>query len=162
MESASHIINITSAFMPELNPTLAFLFLKASHSKWDMLTEFKALHDSGCAAKTMSTKAYMGMTNSNNVPLRQPRKPILVQSCTGELTPTRGLADLTIQFEGRNGNFICVIHSVIICDVINFDFILGRDITGSNLKIAETNDILYLSELNERIHNLMNYLASHS
>ena len=162
MESASHIINVTSTFMPELNPTLAFVFLKASHSKWDMLTEYKALHDSGCAATTMSTKAYMRMTNSTNVTLRQPRKPILVQSCTGELTPTRGLADIIIQFEGRNGNFISVTHSVVICDVIDFDFILGRDITGSHLKIAETNDFLYLSELNERIHNLTNYLASHS
>ena len=147
--------------MPEMNPTLAFVFLKASLTKWDTSTEFKALHDSGCAATTMSTKAYMTLNNSSNVTIRQPAKPILVQSCTGELTPTRGIAELQIQFNGANGNSICVTHSVVICDNIDFDFILGRDITGSNLKIAETNQYMYLSELNERIHNLTNYLATH-
>ena len=147
--------------MSQFNPTLAFVFLKASHNKYDTPTEFKALHDSGCAATTMNTKAYMRLANANNVALTQPAKPIIVQSCTGELTPTRGLAELQLQFIGKNGNSVCVTHTVVICDNIDFDFILGRDITGSKLKIAETNEFLYLSELNERIHNLTNYLANH-
>jgi len=147
--------------MPELNPTLAFVNLKVATSKWADSTEFKALHDSGCAATTMSTKAFMKLTDSDKTIISQPKKTIMVQSCTGELTPTRGLAELCLQFNGANGQSLLIRHNVIICDQIDFDFILGRDITGSSLKIAETNDYLYLSELTERIYNLSTYLLTH-
>jgi len=55
MESGTHIINVVTTTMPEMNPTLAFVFLKVA-LRADS-TEFKALHDSGCAATTMSTQA---------------------------------------------------------------------------------------------------------
>ena len=99
----------------------------------------KALHNSGCAPMTMSTKAYMTLTNSSNVTIRQAAKPIIVQSCIGELTPRIEIAELQLQINGAKRNSICVTHAVVICDNIDFDFLLGRDITGSNLKIAETN-----------------------
>ena len=159
-EPASLIVNVTSAEMPDMNPTLAYVFLKVSHNKWSEPTEVRALHDSGCAATTMSTQAFMKLTNSDKITLSQPTKPILVQSCTGELTQTRGLAELDLQFKGENGNFILIRHRVIICDKIDFDLILGRDITGSSIKKAETNDYLYLSEQNEKIHNLPEYLLT--
>jgi hypothetical protein len=44
---------------------------------------------------------------------------------------------------------------------ISFDFFLGRNITGSSLKIAETNNYLYLQQLTEGIYNLSKYLATH-
>ena len=144
-----------------MNPTLAFVNLKVATNKWADSTEVRALHDSGCAATTMSTQAFMKLTDSNKITITQPKKPIMVQSCTGEITATRGLADLCLQFNGANGQSLLIQHKVIICDKIDFDFILGRDITGSSFKIAETNDYLYLSQLTERIYNLTTYLETH-
>jgi hypothetical protein len=79
----------------------------------------------------------------------------------GELTAIQGLADLCLQFNGANRQPLLIQLKVIICEQIDFDFILGRDTTGSSLKIAETNENLYLSQLTERIYNLSTYLASH-
>ncbi len=157
MESGTHIINVTSTLMPEMNPTLAFVNLKVATNKWADSTEVRALHHPGCAATTMSTQAFMKLTDSNKITITQPKKPIMVQSCTGEITTTLGLSDLCLQFNGANGQSLLIQHKVIICDKIYFDFILGRDISGSSFKIAETN----LSQLTERIYNLTTYLETH-
>jgi hypothetical protein len=122
-ESGTHIINVTSTLMPEMNPTLAFENLKVATNKWADSTEIRALHDSGCAATTMSTQAFMKLTDSDKIIITQPRKPIMVQSCTGEITATRGLAELCLQFNGANGQSLLIQHKVIICDKIDFDFI---------------------------------------
>jgi hypothetical protein len=65
--------------MTEINPTLAFVFLKVATNKWEDSTEFKALHDSGCAATTMSTQAFMKLTDSDKIIVTQQKKngPIL-------------------------------------------------------------------------------------
>jgi hypothetical protein len=60
--------------MTEINPTLAFVFLKVATNKWEDSTEFKALHDSGCAATTMSTQAFMKLTDSDKIIVTQPKK----------------------------------------------------------------------------------------
>jgi hypothetical protein len=77
MESGTHIINVVTTTMPEINPTLAFVFLKVA-LRADS-TEFKALHDSGCAATTMSTQAFMKLTDSDKIIVTQQKKngPIL-------------------------------------------------------------------------------------
>jgi hypothetical protein len=47
MESGTHIINAAATTMPDINPTLAIVYLKVDTNKWADSTEFKALHDSG-------------------------------------------------------------------------------------------------------------------
>jgi hypothetical protein len=42
MESSTHIINVTSTSMPEMNPTLAFVNLKVATNKWANSTEIRA------------------------------------------------------------------------------------------------------------------------
>ena len=120
-----------------------------------------ALHDSGCAITTMKTRTFLRMPGSNINLLQQPKSPIMIQSCTGEMTPSKGVANVNLQFIGENGNIICIDHKVIISDHIDYDLILGRDITGSSLKMAETNDHLYLSASRVRVTNLQEYLTSH-
>jgi len=70
--------------MTEINPTLAFVFLKVATNKWEDSTEFKALHDSGCAATTMSTQAFMKLTDSDKIIVTQQKK--MVQSCMFQLS----------------------------------------------------------------------------
>ncbi len=103
----------------------------------------------------------MNLTDSDKIIIKQSKKPIMVQSCTGEITATQGLADLCLQLNGANGQSLLIQHKVIICNKIDFNFFLGRDITGLSFKIAETNNYLYLSQLTERIYNLTTYLETH-
>ena len=109
----------------------------------------------------MKTRTFLSMPGSNINLLQQPKSPIMIQSCTGEMTPSKGVANVNLQFIGENGNIICIDHKVIISDHIDYDLILGRDITGSSLKMAETNDHLYLSASRVRVTNLQEYLTSH-
>jgi hypothetical protein len=103
-----------------MNPTLAFVCLKVATNKQADSTEFKALHDSGCATTTMGTQTFMKLSDSNKINIMQPKKTIMVQSCTGELTATQGLADLCLQFNGANGQSLLIQHKVIIYDKNQF------------------------------------------
>ncbi|MGV0982791.1 MAG: reverse transcriptase domain-containing protein [Polynucleobacter sp.] len=103
----------------------------------------------------------MKLTDSSKIVVKQPRVPIMIQSCTGQATAARGLAELWLNLVGKNGNTIWFQHKVIISDDIDFDLILGRDITGSPVKIAETNDFIYFSDRRERVTNLLEYLETH-
>jgi len=146
----------------ELNPTLAYMHLKLAFDKTKESVEIKALHDSGCAATVISTTTFLKLSKSDRSKITQPVETIYVKSYTGELTQIRGLTEIWIRFKGKNGNTLWHQQKVMIHDNIEFDMILGRDITGSSIKIAETNDCMYLSAKKVKITNLSEYIASHS
>lgn len=155
-------VNVMTKDQTELNPTLAYMFLKLAFDKTKESVEVKALHDSGCAATVISTNTFLKLSKSDRTKIIQPLETIYVKSYTGELTQIRGLANIWIRFKGKNGNTLWHLHKVMIHDNIDFDMILGRDITGSSLKIAETNDCMYLSSKPTKITNLQEYIANHT
>ena len=57
-----------------------------------------------------------------------------------------GITTLTLTFKGDNGQQMSFLHDVLVHDNIEHDFLLGRDFTGSPVKIMETNTHLFLSD----------------
>ncbi len=71
---------------------------------------------------------------------------IFVQSCSGEKSKILGHAALKFTFQGKNGNVVLFIHHVLITDFVQHALLVGRDFTGSQAKLMETNSHLYLSD----------------
>jgi hypothetical protein len=57
-----------------------------------------------------------------------------------------GHAALKFTFQGKNGNVVSFIHDVLITDFVQHALLVGRDFTGSQAKLMETNSHLYLSD----------------
>ena len=162
MEPTDDTITVASSVTEELNPSLAYIYLKVSTEKEGNFLPLKVLHDSGCAVTTMRSRAFLRIPGSNVNQITQPTQPILIQSCTGEMSPAKGTANIWLTFQGENGNVVITEQKVVISDHIDYDLILGRDVTGSSLKIAETNDHIYLMQARQtRIVNLLEFLQSH-
>ena len=162
MEPTEDTITVASSVTEELNPSLAYIYLKVSTEKEGNFLPLKVLHDSGCAVTTMRSRAFLRIPGSNVNQITQPTQPILIQSCTGEMSPAKGTSNIWLTFQGENGNVVITEQKVVISDHIDYDLILGRDVTGSSLKIAETNDHIYLMQARQtRIVNLLEFLQSH-
>ncbi len=71
---------------------------------------------------------------------------VFVQSCSGEKSKILGHAALKFTFQGKNGNAVLFIHDVLITDFVQHALLVGRDFTGSQAKLMETNSHLYLSD----------------
>ena len=71
---------------------------------------------------------------------------VFVQSCSGEKSKILGHAALRFTFQGENGKTVSFIHGVLITDFVQHALLVGRDFTGSQAKLMETNSHLYLSD----------------
>jgi hypothetical protein len=71
---------------------------------------------------------------------------VFVQSCSGEKSKLLGHAALKFTIQGENGNVVSFIHDVLITDFVQHALLVGRDFTGSQAKLMETNSHLYLSD----------------
>ncbi len=158
----SHLNITSSSLQAWLIPSLAYIHLKISTEKDKNCLPLKVLHDSVCTVTTMRSRALLRIPGSNVNLIDQPNQPILTQSCTGEMSPSKGTANIWLHFEGENGNVILTQQKVVVSDHIDYDLILGHDVTGFLLKIAETNDHIYLMQARQtRIFNLLEFLQSH-
>ena len=110
--------------------------------------EVKALHDSGCAATIINKKIFDKIPKKDLISFSKTPNTFVV-SVTGEQTPVYGQAKLYLTFQGENGIDLTFPLDVHIHDNIDHDFILGRDFTGSDAKIVETKDHIYLTHETE-------------
>ena len=164
-DNNNNIVTVASASTEELNPSLAYIQLNVGlENNNNRVIHIRALHDSGCAVTTITSRTFLSIPGSNINLIKQPKVPIMIQSCTGELTPSKGVADIMMQFIGENGNIMWTEQRVVISDHIDYDLILGRDVTGSPLKIMETNDHIYFhyADSDVKITNPLEYATSHN
>jgi len=113
-----------------------------------------AMHDTGCTNTMIKTSALLKLQDHDYIKLIQPKHEINIISCTGEHTSIRGFAELLLQFKGDNGIKITIPHLVMVHDEIDFDFILGLDLSGSDYKAFETNNHLYLTTNSRKVTSL--------
>ena len=127
-------------------PHLAYvkIFLGALENENTQKTSVKALHDSGCAATIINRKIFEQIPDYKNIPVNATPNTFVV-SVTGEQTAIYGSATIYVTFRGTNDINLTFPLDVHIHDDIEHDFILGRDFTGSDAKILETKDYLYLT-----------------
>jgi hypothetical protein len=126
-------------------PQTAHVFINLSTDKYNSKLNIKALHDSGCAKSIIHSKVFQKIPNVEQLTIHS-LPNIFISSCTGEKTNVRGITTLTLTFKGDNGKQISFLHDVLVHDNIEHDFLLGRDFTGSPVKILETNTHLFLSD----------------
>ena len=74
------------------------------------------------------------------------KQPTVVVTCTGASERILGMADIFMHFKGENGTKMTFELNIVVHPTINQDFLLGRDFTGSDFKVAETNSHIYLSQ----------------
>ncbi len=136
-------------------PQVAHVFINLSSPTSRDKYTVKALHDSGCAKSIIHEKIFKQIPNYEEIKIL-PLPHILISSCTGERTNVKGSVTLNLTFKGENENIITFPHDVLIHDTLEHDFLLGRDFTGSPVKILETNSHLYLTDQveNNTIENL--------
>ena len=75
----------------------------------------------------------------------------MVVTCTGATEQITGMADIYFHFKGENGSKLTFSLNIVIHPNLNHDFLLGRDFTGSDHKVAETNNHIYLSKIMQYI-----------
>ena len=127
------------------NPQLAFIRLEVGkHSVGHAFHAVKALHDSGCSASIISKSTFDNIPDKENIKINETPSTYVV-TVTGEKTPVYGSAVLYLRFTGENGTVLTLPHEVYIHDNVQYDFLLGRDFTGSNTKLFETKEHLYLT-----------------
>ncbi len=59
MEPTEDTITVASSVTEELNPSLAYIYIKVSTEKEGNFLPLKVLHDSGCAVTTMRSRAFL-------------------------------------------------------------------------------------------------------
>ena len=104
-----------------------------------------ALHDSGCASSLMKTSFFKTLPDYALIPL-EPRPNTFIVSVTGERTPVYGKATVYLKFNGDDKTTKTFPLTVHIHDNVEYDFMLGRDFTGSPYKMFETTQHLYLTD----------------
>ena len=117
------------------------------------------MHDSGCAKSVMRKEIFQSIPGYKEIPVNE-LKNVFVKSCSGEQERISGHASLKFSFEGDNGNKVSFIHDVIITDFVQHPLLLGRDFTGSSVKLLETNSHLFLSDSDKNFENLNEMLTS--
>jgi hypothetical protein len=120
------------------------LFVSAPNDKHRPVM-LRAMHDSGCAKSVMRKDVFESILGYKDILVMQ-LKNVFVKSCSCKQERVSGHAALKISFEGDNGNTVSFIHDVLITDFIQHPLLLGRDFTGSSVKLPETNSHLFLSD----------------
>jgi len=105
----------------------------------------RAMHDSGCAKTTIRTDIFKRIPNAEKIQINQ-MPNVFVQSCSGEKANILGHAALKFTFQGENGKIAYFIHDFLITDFVQHPLLVGRDFTGSQAKLMETNSHIYLTE----------------
>jgi hypothetical protein len=130
------------------NPQILFISVDLSDpcsDKSQGALRLQAMHDSGCAKTTIRTDVFKRIPNAEKI--QKNKMPnVFVQSCSGEKSKIIGHAALKFTFQGKNGNVVLFIHDVLITDFVQHALLVGRDFTGSQAKLMETNSHLYLSD----------------
>jgi hypothetical protein len=103
------------------------------------------MHDSGCAKTTIRTDVFKCIPNAGKIQINK-MPNVFVQSCSGEKSKILGHAASKFTFQGKNGKVVSFIHDVLITDFVQHALLVGRDFTGSQAKLMETNSHLYLSD----------------
>jgi hypothetical protein len=129
-------------------PQLAHINFEIGHSHTSKYIRIKALHDSGCAASIIKKSIFDLIPNSHDIEII-PKPNTFVVSVTGEKTPIYGSAILALKFTGSNDVTLTFHHEIHIHDNVEHDFLLGRDFTGSNAKLFETKEHMYLTKETE-------------
>ena len=139
-------------------PQVAHVFIELSHLLQNDSYQVKALHDSGCAKSLIHENIFKQIPFSDQITVTK-LPHIFISSCTGEQTNVKGMASINMTFIGENNNKITFPHDVLIHDSLEHDFLLGRDFTGSPVKILETNSHIYLSK-NPQMNSIENIWSS--
>ena len=130
-------------------PGLAYVNITLSsldHTFEEAKTHVLALHDSGCAKTIMNKTIFDKLIKQGQIEVKQPDRPTVIVSCTGEPQPIEGTADILLHFEGLNNVRKSFELNVIVHSGITQDFLLGRDFTGSDARAFETNKFLFLTD----------------
>ena len=127
------------------NPQIPFISVDLSDpcsDKSQGALRIQAMHDSGCAKTTIRTDVFKRIPNAEKIQINQ-MPNVFVQSCSGEKSKILGHAALRFTFQGENGKTVSFIHDVLITDFVQHALLVGRDFTGSQAKLMETNSHLY-------------------
>jgi hypothetical protein len=130
------------------NPQIPFISVDLSDPSSDKsqgTLRVQAMHDSGCAKTTIQTDVFKSIPNADKIQINK-MPNVFVQLCSGEKSKILGHAALKFIFQGENGNVVLFIHNILITDFVQHAFLVGRDFTGSQAKLMETNLHLYLSD----------------
>ena len=130
------------------SPRVSYVNIGLSTNYTDTPAQVKALHDSGCAKTVMHQRLLRTLEYQ---PTLRASPNTYISSCTGEKTTPIGNVDLFLTMTGQNGNEMKIRHNILVLPDLDYDFLLGRDFTGSEYKIMETNEHIYLTEFTE--HN---------
>ena len=104
-----------------------------------------ALHDSGCAQSVLRTDVLHEMIQQGISVRLVPTPPkFTVVTAAGVKHTPDGLARIQITFNKDTDNELSYPVTVIVYKHLSQQFLLGRDFTGSQYKICETNDYMYL------------------
>ena len=129
-------------------PQIAHVYVKLSYGQYDNKLQVKALHDSGCAKSIIHSKIFEKIPNYEKIKIT-PLPNVRITSFSGERTNVLGFVTLNLTFEGDNGNRLSFLHDVLVHDKLEHDFLLGRDFTGSPVKVLETNNHIFFSTTTE-------------
>ena len=131
-----------------LTPTLVYIPLTISdmHNQNNPgHIEIVALHDSGCAQSVLRTDVLHEMIKQGISVRLVPTPPkFTVVTAAGVKHTPDGLARIQITFNRGTDNELSYPITVIVYKHLSQQFLLGRDFTGSQYKICETNDYMYL------------------
>ena len=103
-----------------------------------------ALHDSECAQSVLRTDVLHEMIKQGISVRLVPTPPkFTVVTAAGVKHTPDGLARIQITFNKDTDNELSYPVTVIVYKHLSQQFLLGRDFTGSQYKICETNDYMY-------------------
>ena len=133
---------------------LSISTLESSH-----LLPITALNDSGCAASIIKTSVFEKLISETKTEIT-PHPNTFIVSVTGQETPVLGSAQILLTFTGTNKVTKKFPLKVYIHNDVGYDFLLGRDFTGSNAKAFETPTTLFLSDENEPPKDMTYWLSN--
>jgi hypothetical protein len=141
-------INLSNTFSTDL--PYIYVQLSLYSSKAQPIT-VRALHDSGCSQTMISKAAYLRIpgSNINNI---EPTSKFKIAAFDGRITPPLGMVKLDLSFKSEQGTTITIPRIVLVHEFTTHDFMLGRDFTGSDHKLYETNTHIYLTDQYNGIH----------
>ena len=129
--------------MTTSDPKTAYVIIYLKATKHAKPIRIKALHDSGCAKTIMSQKVFEEICQQDQVILHQ-LPNVAIASCTGERTQPTGYVSIYMEFQDEQGRTATFPHDILVHETLDHDLLLGRDFTGSQHKILETNEHIHL------------------
>ena len=146
------------------NPNLGYIDLELSSidNKDDELRRMpiRALNDCGCAKSIIKTSCFNELLKHGHIELKAPVTRLSLVSAVGAEQPITGLADIMLHFTGDNGINKSYELNVIVHPELSQDFLLGRDFTGSDARVIEIQEYMFLTDdFSTYVHSLKQALA---